>query len=61
MPKKKQNVITIDDIAAATGFNKSTISVTLRNHPKAEKFSPETRARIREESRQTMRKLGIVA
>lgn len=38
--------VTLDDIAAATGFDKSTISVTLRNLPRANRFSPETRHKI---------------
>jgi len=37
---------TLEDIAQATGFDKSTVSVTLRNLPRAQRFSEDTRKRI---------------
>ncbi|MGJ0206866.1 LacI family DNA-binding transcriptional regulator, partial [Streptococcus pyogenes] len=39
-------MVTLDDIAAATGFDRSTVSVTLRNAPRAKRFSAQTRATI---------------
>jgi LacI family transcriptional regulator len=38
--------ITLEDIATATGYDKSTVSVTLRNLPRAARFSSDTRQRI---------------
>jgi LacI family transcriptional regulator len=38
--------VTLEDIATATGFDKSTVSVTLRDLPRASRFSQETRDRI---------------
>ena len=38
--------VTLEDIATATGFDKSTVSVALRNLPRAARFSQETRDRI---------------
>jgi LacI family transcriptional regulator len=37
---------TLEDIAIATGYDKSTVSVTLRNLPRAARFSSDTRRRI---------------
>ena len=37
---------TLEDIATATGYDKSTVSVTLRNLPRASRFSQDTRDRI---------------
>ena len=37
---------TLDDIAAETDYDKSTVSITLRNLPRAARFSEETRNRI---------------
>ena len=39
--------VTLEDIATATGFDKSTVSVTLRSLPRAARFSQVTRDRIR--------------
>ncbi len=38
--------VTLEDVATATGFDKSTVSVTLRNLPRAARFSAATRERI---------------
>lgn len=38
--------ITLQDIATKLGVAKSTVSFTLRNHPKAQQFSQNTRQRI---------------
>lgn len=40
-------MITINDVARIAGVDKSTVSMTLSNHPRAEKLHPETRERIR--------------
>ncbi len=38
--------VTLQDIATRSGVTKSTVSFTLRNHPKAQRFSLATRQRI---------------
>jgi DNA-binding LacI/PurR family transcriptional regulator len=38
--------VTLDDIAAKLGVSKTTVSLTLRNHPNAGRFTSQTRRRI---------------
>lgn len=44
--------ITIQDIAAKSGFSVATVSQTLSNHPKSLRFHKETRQRIYETARE---------
>jgi LacI family transcriptional regulator len=46
--------VTLKDVARESGFNLTTVSLVLNNHPNAEKFKSETKARIHE----TVAKLG---
>jgi LacI family transcriptional regulator len=44
--------VTLDQIAAELGLSKSTISLALRDHPRAKRFSGETRRRIAQTAEQ---------